>query len=532
MPTFQEQLKEIINSGALADRASFATVLTELGIGQKKYELYPITIEEIVSELNEFLDFLLDSKNSKLIESSTVGFKRDLIAHLRALKGKAQQLFADKNVDEKGVIVPMLHQARMIGKLVTDQNLNLRSDHITNYRKKLSELTQIKKNATRLKTEYRNAEKQLEKGLDIIKDLEQKHSGAQEIKDELDGIRQVVNSIKTDLSSDQAEIAKLTNDIREFHNTNFSAKKAQFEDPVNGVDAVLKKAVKVSTEVEQLKVRTDEQYDKITSKVEGFSAKAEELNKISGDLQSLLASAQDKETGFESSLKHISSVKTSIDDSYDKIKNSIKVITEYEGRIETLEKKASQEFDSVVETKEGIIGIKRKIDEIYNVAAKQGMGSEFMEARDYFEEQRDFWLKAVIATIIILIVVAVVVSVLDLSSISEYKGLNLFLRYAILTPGIYGLIFCTRQFRSARLSHEKYAFKTVLTFSIAQHFREFKPSYESDKKEDFLLWALDKLNKLYDEPYFDEAMNMKYKIELDRLRFGVDEPQNNHDIED
>ena len=99
---------------------------------------------------------------------------------------------------------------------------------------------------------------------------------------------------------------------------------------------------------------------------------------------------------------------------------------------------------------------------------------------------------------------------------------NVIIRYAILSPLIFAIIFCGRQYKLSRTSFEKYTFKTVLSLSLEADITVMQNRFPDKKNESLILEStLEKLTKLYDEPYYDEITKLKYKVIQDEIKFGA-----------
>ena len=544
MGEFVNRIKSIINSGALAERKTFNAVLAEVGISDRKFENYPATIDEIIIELNEFLDFLVDESSSEILEQATVGFKRDLISHLNALTVKASELFINRNLDEGQVIIPMLHQARMIGKLVTDHNLNLKNEDINNYQKKRAELIQLHRDITKIKNRYNDVSSDFEKSVLLIKSIQDKYQEQVAIGTEIDKIRQSTEQLRTSIENDQRSILKLQEEVGAYFNNTFIPLRNQIEDQNSGIGAILNKSLTTSQYIDGLKGQAQANLDSITTKVVEYESKIKELNDAYSSISEILKNASDPNEGIEPKIKYINDSRIRIEEIVGRVELYHDSTNELKKAIETYHSLSKTNSETIAgNTVEASFALER-IQKFYNEVIRVGTGSEFAIARNEYAEEKRKLTNRIETVSILLTLLAMVITALiliganqDIAKIDSFLALlksvklnhnlqwgDILLKYAMLSPLLFLLIFYTNQYKTARLSHEKYMYKTVLNNSIAPIGQDLRNKFNStEEQKEIFDFVIKTLYKLYDEPYFDQAMAMKFKVESDRIKYGDDD---------
>jgi hypothetical protein len=104
----------------------------------------------------------------------------------------------------------------------------------------------------------------------------------------------------------------------------------------------------------------------------------------------------------------------------------------------------------------------------------------------------------------------------------ELPSLNgaFYLRFTFTTPIIFYLAFCTRQYSLIRTSLDRYTFKKIMALSVEPHTEILKTNFPT-KEQERLKFTSDVLEKIYEIPFYDEAMKMKDKIYQNEIKYGV-----------
>lgn len=130
----------------------------------------------------------------------------------------------------------------------------------------------------------------------------------------------------------------------------------------------------------------------------------------------------------------------------------------------------------------------------------------------------------VISFVILLLVIGLFLFQLSLQEwkIQDLKA-NFYLRYLLLSPIVYYLVFSANQYSKSQKLYDKYSFKTTLAIPVQHHIElltskeEFTSSIQIDNVLNFIL---DAFRKIYSEPYADD--DLKFKLKLANLELEIE----------
>jgi len=325
-----------------------------------------------------------------------------------------------------------------------------------------------------------------------------------------------VKKNKTELEALLEEANKNHSEISSFYTDVFLPLKEEIEDDENGAQAFIdvyegkwSDLVKKQDEVAKL-------HSSAKKLKEEYETYLENINELEEKYDEITNRIYDEETGIEMVESHIRGVKSQVDDLYAKIEKNKRETDTTKSNIDTLETDAKKKLLEIGKVNDAASVLKDKIEETYGIATVNGQGGYFDKTKIELTEYRDKWM--IYLLIIILSTVVVAVSITWLFSDFEIKfseniTANLIIRYSLLSPLIYGIFFCGKQFKIARLSVEQYTYKTVVSFSLENEilFLQDKFGAKDPKIIDF---ALSNLEKLYSEPFHGDQKEFDNKIAL------------------
>lgn len=163
---------------------------------------------------------------------------------------------------------------------------------------------------------------------------------------------------------------------------------------------------------------------------------------------------------------------------------------------------------------------KKKIEAIYDIAAETGRSGEFENRRNKLKIEVGKWETRIliVSALLLLLLLVVGLFILQLGlqkwEIEELKA-NFYLRYLLLSPIVYYLVFISNQHSKHQKLYNKYSFKTTLAMSVQHHIEllttkeVFATDLQINKVLDFVL---DAFKKIYNEPYSDDDYKLKLKL--------------------
>ena len=338
-------------------------------------------------------------------------------------------------------------------------------------------------------------------------------------------IRETVADSFNEFTADKNRIDVLIQEVQTFQRDQFNPTRQQFLDEENGVNAIISDSRQKNKTITNLENQAAQRFKELTTYIQNYQNKLGVLNEVEAAITELQKKTQDPEHGISVILEHINKTRSQVDDAYEKIKSSIKIITEFEVEIESKKKEADEAIEKITISQKDAEDVQGKVNEIYQIIAKTAMGAEFAKARDHYDQERKSWFIRMLLVIGILIVAAILVSVFKFE-LTEHKNFNIFLRYSILSPLIYLLVFTSQQYKKSNLSHEKYMYKWVLSFSLEPQAKILQTHFPGHK-DAILSFILDKLNKQFAEPFFDQAMDKEYQVKQDEIKYGKVCPDDN-----
>lgn len=364
--------------------------------------------------------------------------------------------------------------------------------------------------------EVKNAKDKLES---ILVTLETYKDKEKEIGASVEKINSTLAQVEKDEKriNDLLEKAKENNSrIETYYETVFLPLKGEVEDEEDGLQACIddySEKWNVLNKKHDEIVTLHESCEILTAKYEKY---LEQIDRFENTYNEIYDRIYDDEDGIETVLSHIRGVKNQVDDLYDKVVQNQRDSNEIKNKIEGFESEAKSKLKSIKEVDIEAVRLKDKIDEIYGIATVNGQGGYFDKTKKELIDYRNMWMVILFASVVVTVIVAVYITISFKAkeiSFSDNETANLIIRYSLLSPLIYVIVFCGKQFKIARLSVEQYTYKTVVSFSLESeiHFLQDKFGKNNAKIMEF---ALNNLDKLYTEPFHDDQKEFDNDITL------------------
>jgi len=343
-------------------------------------------------------------------------------------------------------------------------------------------------------------------------------------KDKENEISDVYKSIKSSLDNakaDKENIEDLLNkakdnytEISSFIDETFDPIKERIEDEDDGIQACLDDYTDKWEDI-------IERYDKIKdAHISIISLKSEydeylgKIKKIKKEYEELDDIIFDENDGIEVTNSYIKGIKSQVDDLYGKIEKTHRDSVDSLNSIIKLEDKSVAKFKTITNIETDALRLHEKIKEVYGIATVNGQGGYFDITKEELIKYREKWMGFLLIILILTVVAASLITAMTTElEIVKNEIVNILIRYSILSPLIYGIIFCSKQFKLARLAVDHYTYKTVVSFSLENEIVFLQDKFGKDEPE-ILEFALSNLEKLYSEPFQSSQKEFENKLEL------------------
>lgn len=357
----------------------------------------------------------------------------------------------------------------------------------------------------------------------VLTGIAQQSEESTAIQNEIATIKATITTAFDAYNAEKDKVVALLQEITTFQSGQFNPVRQQFLDAQQGVGALVEQANQKHQAISSLEAEASEQSKLLKQQVVEFQSKLEAFNKVEAAINDLHTKSQDPKTGIAQRLKEVQATKGQIDELSNQVKESHRISSDLANEIKSLHEGVLENLENLKEAEGKSLDIQERIDTIYKSVVPKMKGGWFDKTRKSFQFQQMVWLVMIVISILATTYVAY--TLYDkFGSDPDSTFINVFLRYATISPLIFLIVFSARQYRMARLSYEKYTFKTVLSISLPADIEILRDMFEKEGERDpeIMQFALDKLYSLYDEPYYDEAMKMKDSIEQDQIRYGTE----------
>jgi len=356
-----------------------------------------------------------------------------------------------------------------------------------------------------------------------IKSVLDQLEGYKEEESEIGKIVLKIQSALEKVEQDEKSISDLllkavnnNTEIQTFFDEEFQSLKADVEDEDSGIQACIDDYAR---KWKDLIVKHDEIVDLYDSCVLLKSNYEDYLSKIEGiekEFNTIRDKIYDEDDGILNVLSNVRGVKNQVDDLYNKIAQNQRDSSEIKNRIKEFESEAKSKLKSIKDVDSEAVRLKDKIDEIYGIATVNGQGGYFDKTKKELINYRNMWMVILFASVVITVIVAVYITLTfkeKAISFSNNETANLIIRYSLLSPLIYIIVFCGKQFKIARLSVEQYTYKTVVSFSLESEILFLQDKFGKSNAK-IMEFALTNLEKLYSEPFHDDQKEFDNEITL------------------
>lgn len=317
-------------------------------------------------------------------------------------------------------------------------------------------------------------------------------------------------------SQNKVKIEKLIVQADKFYEKIFTPIRDKINDPTTGLKSVLNNSQQQQRDINKNLSKINKSYN--------------EYLVVLKNIKKILATA--KETEKKINLSHVKSVKTEghisvVKDNVNVLHKQISGIQQQSGKayaqinsfhndaIKTC-KKIETNFERSDSTIKDMVALKaeakefiEKIAKQYGIASNTSLAGAFEEKKGKLVEELDTWHIRVrrwslilFATIIVLFFVQWLGS--DKCDLNDLH-FDFYLRFLFVTPLLFYLLFCTRQYNKTSTNLDKYSFKFAIARSLEAHAdlltRNFSDPIFKDRVLDF---SLTSLGKIYDKPYIDD----------------------------
>lgn len=398
--------------------------------------------------------------------------------------------------------------------MTTNESLKSKRD-LAN--KLVQEILSIKNNVNDIKIEaeglYRHIESKDKDYKKLIHSLNRINSTTEEA---IDNFRHERDRIKT-----------LLTQVNTFYEKKYTPLLQKIEDGETGFRAKINESNKDLKELEKVKLSCSKQYDEIKKFVAEYKVKSRELSNLNTKIRKLSESSENNKTKTDSLLAKIQSAEREIQVLLTNSKKRDSETINLETSIKKREAK-SQEVLGEIERLLDESEIKRKeIQDVYEISHETGLSGEFGNRRNYLKESFERWEVRILWTSVILLVSLVGLFVCQLAlydwNIKDNNfDFNFYVRFLILSPIVYYLVFCSTQYNKVKKLHDKYSFKTTIAMTIKSHIEllTHEENFQSPERLDKILdFIIDGFSKIYNEPYAND--DFKMKVELANIKLDL-----------
>tara|TARA_R110002072_G_scaffold302989_1_gene490774 strand:+ start:24648 stop:25970 length:1323 start_codon:yes stop_codon:yes gene_type:complete len=384
--------------------------------------------------------------------------------------------------------------------------------------------------AERLKEIFDASERNSKKITSFINDVESSLNRTQKVQDDIDRIKEDVENNNIVFIQQRESAKEQINAINAFY-SEFQNLKSQIDDPNQGMGVSLQESKKVRDKLKAFENQAESLNSSFEQTVGNYNEKAKNLEELLIKITDLFSKATNENDGVQSQLDKVKAIREEVTTTYERIKSFEENITDVGAKVKTLLKNAENDSLSITDIKAKATNTYEEIERIYGQTADTGMAGEFAKRRDEFKDEIETWSTRIYRVTIFLFIVIILLFALPYITAAICDNFcdlkitpDFYLRLAITSPIVYYLYFIAKKHKQSTESYRKYAFKTTLAFSIKNHIDLLARHDKFNKPEhsdQVLNWAIKALDKIYDEPYFDEGKKMKYKIMLEEIRYGL-----------
>lgn len=525
MKQISQDILSIIDGDVINKRNEFSNISETLGISTA--QIGDETFSTLLTSLNFDIEILKEAINKGIIDSLSSSTRDSLKVHITNLSNSAKDLFIDKtNTD----YIPFVTSATNILNFVDQYSIDFQLKNIPDYKKKLEEIKILKEKLEKLNSDSTGAKNNLIQSQELLKNLTEKFSSSEKVQSDLNSIVENAKNIFSSLEESKNQIQAKIVEVETFYTNQYKLLNDAILKSDTGLQATIDFTNQKHVEAKDFAERAAASYSALSSSVAEYTTSLQTLTNTNNAIQTLFTKINDPEQGVDKKFKTITETKSKIDELYSKSTESFKIISDLEIKITTIFNDSSEKLKAISDAKEKAETTFSEIEKIYGITADTAMGGEFNnKAKDSYNDftewgKRIFWLTiTLLGVIIFLFCLPLFCSGADLC-IDNVKTPDFLIRLTLTSPIIFYLFFCTNQYKRAKENYYKYSFKATLAFSIKNHINLLADNPKFQKESDtktILDFAIKGLDKIYDEPYFDESMKHKFKIKEYEIKFGT-----------
>lgn len=362
---------------------------------------------------------------------------------------------------------------------------------------------------------------------DLYRHIELKNKDYKKLIFSLNRINSTTEEAIDNFRYERDRIKTLLTQVNNFYEKKYTPLLQKIEDSETGFRAKINKSNKDIRELEKVKLSCSKQYDEIKKIVAEYKTKSRELSILNTKIRKLSESSENNKNKTDSFLEKIQSADKKIQVLLTNTKKRDTETINLESSIKKREVK-SQEILEEIEKLFDESEIKRKeIQDVYEISHETGLSGEFGNRRNYLKKSFEKWEKRILFTSIILLGCLVGLFICQLALYDwEIKNnnfdYNFYVRFLILSPIVYYLVFCSTQYNKIKNLHDKYSFKTTIAMTIKSHIEllTHEENFQSPERLDKILdFIINGFNKIYNEPY--ENNDFKMKIQLANIKLDL-----------
>lgn len=352
----------------------------------------------------------------------------------------------------------------------------------------------------------------------LISEISTDNKNYKKIVSSLNRINSNVQNSVDRFNNEKIKITQLLNQAEKFYNKQYIPLKQKIENSETGFKAKINEHNVLSKKLKSIENECNKKYSEVKTIITDLKKTVRELRTIDTSIRNLHTTISKNKIASETKLTEIIKLEKNSNLLNSKIVQLEKKSTTLFESIKTSEKKSLEKLDVIKTNLSTSDDTLKRIQEIYDIAAETGRSGEFENRRNKLKSEVGKWETRVLIASAALLISVIGLFILQLWllnwKITDLK-INFYLRFILLSPVIYYLIFCANQHSKTQKLYDKYSFKTTLAMSIKHHIELlikqdlFIQKGQIEKVLDFVLEAF---NKIYNEPYSDDDYKMKVKL--------------------
>ena len=346
-------------------------------------------------------------------------------------------------------------------------------------------------------------------------------------KRKINSLNRITTNIQSSVDSFNAEktkIKSLLSRADRFYNKSYLPLKTRIEDSKTGFKAKINSYNRISKKLDKIEVDCDKKYSEVNSNIIDFRRKIKDLRTLESSIRKLHTTSATNKSESDNRLAEIIKIERESKLSYKNIVKLVGLSTKLNEKIISTDKETKNRLNDINKNLNTSKNTLTKIQEIYDIAAETGRSGEFENRRNKLKIELKKWEISVLVVSIVLLIAVSVLFFVQLYLL-DWKlndlNYNFYLRFILLSPIVYYLIFCVNQYNKTKRMFNMYSFKTTMAMSIRHHIDLLLNQelfIQKGQIEQVVSFVLDAFKKIYNEPYSNNDQKMRLKlanIELD-----------------